>query len=422
MLKADGHEVACVDLAVGQAPGSTLAEAELIAFFLPMHTATRLAVRAIEKVRLLNPSAYLCCYGLYATLNESLLRRIGVEAVIGGEFEGELHRLARRLAEGGRPLQTGPLISLERIPFAVPDRSSLPPLHRYARIRSNGSWKVVGYTEASRGCKHLCRHCPVVPVYGGTFRIVPQEIVLADIRAQVSSGAEHITFGDPDFFNGPKHAVSIVTTLHREFPRFTYDVTIKIEHLLRHRDLLPVLKETGCLFVTSAVESIDDGVLEKLDKGHTRDGFVEAVRSVREIGLDLSPTFIPFTPWITWEGYRDLLRLIAELDLIENVASVQLALRLLITAGSPLLELDDICAYAGPFDDAALVYRWKHPDPSIDVLAARLLKLVAEGQKTGTRRSTFARIWELVFGAPFPEDQDRISRAAIPFLEEPWYC
>jgi radical SAM superfamily enzyme YgiQ (UPF0313 family) len=422
ILKGDGHDVTCVDLAISPMEAEALRDAGLIAFYLPMHTATRLAVPLIERIRQCSPNAYLCCYGLYAPLNESLLRRMGVGAVFGGEFEQELKHLALRLVAGDRAAQSEALISLERISFAVPDRSSLPALHLYPRLRANGRRKVAGYTEASRGCKHLCRHCPVVPVYGGQFRVVPREVVLADIRQQVAAGAEHITFGDPDFFNGPGHAVRIVESLHREFPQITYDVTIKVEHLRRHADLLGVLKESGCLFVTSAVESVDDRVLERLEKGHTREDFIEVVHEFREVGLDLSPTFIPFTPWTTVEGYCDLLQLLFDLDLVENVAGIQLALRLLIPSGSRLLELEEIQATLSAFDEGALVYRWKHPDARVDELAGRLFKLVAEGQGNSTRRSTFARIWETAFGAPLPEDRDRIARAAIPYLEEPWYC
>ena len=125
----------------------------------------------------------------------------------------------------------------------------------------DGTARVVGSTEATRGCKHLCRHCPIVPVYDGQFRVVPVDVVLADIRAQVAQGAMHVSFGDPDFFNGPTHARRIVEAFHREFPSVTYDAIIKVEHLLTHRELLPVLVETGCLFVTSAVESVDDDAL-----------------------------------------------------------------------------------------------------------------------------------------------------------------
>ena len=92
---------------------------------------------------------------------------------------------------------------------------------------------------------------------------------------------------------------------------------------------MPRLKETGCLFVTSAVESVDDAVLEKLEKGHTRADFLEVVRHFRAAGLALAPTFIPFTPWTTRESYRELLAVLLEQDLVENVAPIQLALRLL---------------------------------------------------------------------------------------------
>ena len=355
-LTQAGHEVACADLCIDSLDADTVREADLVAFYLPMHTATRLAAKVIERVRRLNPNAQLCCYGLYAPLNESYLRSLGVDAILGGEFEPGLVALAA----GSKPASP---ISLDRLQFQVPLRTGLPPIEKYAALHIHGATKTTGYTEASRGCKHLCRHCPVVPVYQGNFRVVQPEIVLADIRQQVAAGAQHITFGDPDFFNGPTHAMRIVDALHREFPSLTYDATIKIEHLLKHRDLLPRLRETGCLFVTSAVESVDDAVLAKLDKGHTRADFIQVAREFRSIGLTLAPTFIPFTPWTTRQQYRELLAVLMDLDLVDHVAPVQLALRLLIPSGSRLLELAEIQAVIREFDEPALLYRWRHSDP-----------------------------------------------------------
>src|SRR5262249_48470940 len=160
-------------------------------------------------------------------------------------------------------------------------------LSDYARMFDGRTNRITGYTESTRGCKHLCRHCPVVPVYNGKFRAVPADVVLDDIRQQAAAGAQHITFGDPDFFNGPKHGLRIVEKMRVEFPSLTYDVTIKIEHLLRRRELLPELKRTGCIMVTSAVESVDDGVLAILEKGHTRADFIEAAGLLRGAGLNL---------------------------------------------------------------------------------------------------------------------------------------
>jgi radical SAM superfamily enzyme YgiQ (UPF0313 family) len=414
-LAAEHHDVTCVDLCVESFPEDKVLAADLVALYLPMHTATRLAVKVVEKIRRLNPKAHLCCYGLYAPLNESYLRKLGVETILGGEFEPGLVALAN----GKAGVQKEPSISLDRLQFLPPLRSALPPLADYAHLRINGTAKTAGYTEASRGCKHLCRHCPVVPVYQGAFRIVQPEVVLEDIRMQASAGAQHITFGDPDFFNGPTHAMRIVDALHREFPDVTYDATIKIEHLRKHHDLLPRLKETGCLFVTSAVESVDDAVLEKLDKGHTRADFVEVVRAFRSTGLTLAPTFIAFTPWTTRESYRELLSTLIELDLVEHVAPIQLALRLLIPRGSRLLELDEIQSAVTGFDEPALLYRWKHPDAAVDALAEPALKLAAQ---KGSRREIFRKMWDLVADRPLPENFDLMPRATIPYMDEPWYC
>ena len=134
----------------------------------------------------------------------------------------------------------------------------------------------------------------------------------------------------------------IVDALHAAHPQVSYDVTIKVEHLLRHRDFLSRLAETGCAFVTSAVESIDDRVLARLEKHHTRRDFVDAVAVCRAAGVALVPTFVAFHPWLSLEGYCELLDTIETLDLEMHVAPIQLAIRLLITEGSRLLELDDV--------------------------------------------------------------------------------
>jgi radical SAM superfamily enzyme YgiQ (UPF0313 family) len=416
-LERAGHQVLCVDTSRQPLPLKAVADAGLVAFYLPMHTATRLVIPLIEKIRAVRPDAHICCYGLYAPMNEAFLRAQGVQTILGGEFEQALVDLASGLSA------ELPLISLDRLHFIRPDRSQFAPLSSYASLQLNGATRLVGSTEASRGCKYLCRHCPVVPVYNGAFRIVQREVVLADIRQQVAIGAEHITFGDPDFFNGPTHAMAIVNAMYAEFPGLTYDVTIKIEHLLKYRDLLAGLKATGCLFITSAVESIDDRMLALLDKGHTRADFLEAVRLTREAGLTLAPTFVTFTPWTTWPNYRELLKTVVELDLVENVAPIQLAIRLLIPAGSRLLELPEVLEKIGPFDESKLSYQWRNDDPSLDKLCQEIQRLVqAEEKRAATRSAIFAKIWDLAHDRPRPVDFHLTARATIPYLNEPWYC
>jgi radical SAM superfamily enzyme YgiQ (UPF0313 family) len=430
-LRKRGHSVAVLDLARQSLDHAAIARAELIAIYLPMHTATRLAAQLIPSLRKQNPAAHLCCYGLYAPMNGDYLRGLGISTILGGEFEDELVRLADRLSANGHhgPEQTAESItSMARLQFEVPDRTGMPAMEKYAHLIVPGSgFRIVGSTEASRGCKHLCRHCPIVPVYKGVFRIVGRDVVLEDIRRQVAAGAQHITFGDPDFFNGIGHAMELVEAFHREFPAVTYDVTIKIEHLLKYQQHLPKLRETGCLFVISAVESVDDTILYFLEKGHTREDFLRVVRLFRELGMTLHPTFVPFTPWTTMDGYLDLLRVIAEQGVIENVAPIQLGIRLLIPEGSRMLELEEMRNIVGNFDPQSLAYPWKNPDPRLDKLSESVQEIAAAAERQKESRSaTFERIWKAAhaaagFPAP-PLDLEANSPPAVPFLSEPWYC
>ena len=450
-LRRAGVATECVDTSRERLSDDRIAGADLVAFYLPMHTATRLAAPLIDRVRRVNRSARIVAYGLYAPLNAGWLRERGVTHVLGPEAEADLVRLAEGSDSGDgsthvrdlgcesppHPSLTPQGAVTPRLTMIRPDRAGLPPLTRYAALQMpDGSTRTVGSTDATRGCKHLCRHCPIVPVYQGRFFAVPIDLVIDDIRAQVDAGAQHISFGDPDFLNGPTHARRIIERLSEQFPGITYDVTIKIEHLLKHADMLPSLARSGCLFITSAVESIDDHVLLQLAKGHTRADFVRAVQLCRAAGVTLMPTFVAFTPWTTVEGYVELLQTIDELGLVEQVAPIQLAIRLLVTTGSPLLELADIRTVTSSFDPSSLTWPWRHQDPRVDALQEAVMRLVGSNAKVA-RSTTFAAICREAMKGSKSDDEathawrhmresprhlNLTPQPAVPYMTEAWYC
>ena len=426
LLKQHGFAVDCADLSLQALDPEKLSGAQLVAVYVGMHTATRIAVEALPRIRRLAPKAHLAVYGLYAPMNETLLRSLGVGTVLGGETEPALLSLAERLRSNGNgDRQLEPVVRLGKVDFVVPDRTGLPNLSRYAQlVLPDGAKRIAGFAEASRGCKHLCRHCPIVPVYEGRFRAVPLEVVLADIRQQIAQGATHISFGDPDFFNGPTHAMRIARALHGEFPAATFDATIKVQHIIEHAPLLPELKRLGCLFITSAVEAVDDEILRHLAKNHTGRDFGRAVALTRAAGIALAPTFVAFTPWTTLEGYLALLERILELQLVDAVPPVQLSIRLLVPRGSRLLELPGFEARLMPFDAKLLGYPWQHADPRVDRLQQEVQRLVAGADPAIDRRDLFAAIWKMshhAAGRATPA-LGAIAANAIPRLSEPWYC
>lgn len=427
-LSAAGAGVTCNDLAVDSLNEEAVRGADLIGLYLQMHTATRLSVALLPRLKELNPTAHIAFYGLYAPLNAEYLKSIGGDSFIGGEFEDGLVEVYHALTSASDSAALN-VTSIAKQSFDRPLRDDLPSLDCYAHLNvGDGTTKIVGYTEASRGCKHTCRHCPVVPVYQGRFRIIPADIVLADIRQQIKQGAEHISFGDPDFLNGPRHAIDIVTALHEEFPSITYDATIKVEHLLKHEDLLPTLKATGCLFITTAVESVEEDILRLLDKGHSQDDFKHAAKIAKDLGLTLSPTFVPFTPWTTKEGFLHLLKTIAELDLIENVAPIQLAIRLLIPNQSYLLDLAEMQPHLLGYDQAALSHKWRNPDESVEEFCTAVQALVETSAiENHSRQDTFKALYDASLKACGKEHESLPTLSAlpnlpIPSMSEPWFC
>jgi radical SAM superfamily enzyme YgiQ (UPF0313 family) len=451
-LTAAGHEVRCLDLSVDRLDETLVGWAELVGISVPMHTATRLGARLAERVRAINPGAHITFYGLYASLHADVLVGRLADSAIGGEYEGPLVALADALTEqrqgrgrllpipGVRAADHDGGVYLGRQTFRLPRRDLLPPLDRYAQVDLGTRQKLAGYVEASRGCAHRCLHCPITPVYGGRLRIVERDVVLEDIEQLVRLGAEHITFGDPDFFNGIKHSLRIVEALHAAFPGLTYDVTIKVEHLLEHRQHLGTLARTGCLFIVSAVEAVHDHVLTYLDKGHSAADVDTALKLAAEVRLPLRPTFVPFTPWLDLDGYLELLAFVRGRGLIGHIDPVQFAIRLLVPRGSSLYGTPGLAPYVGDFDAETFSYRWSHPDPRMDQLQREVAALVEQAGCAGDpAEQTFTAIERLALVAAGREAlTPRSPRAAqrpggegflalptaafVPRLTETWFC
>ncbi|HTK09570.1 MAG TPA: CUAEP/CCAEP-tail radical SAM protein [Ktedonobacteraceae bacterium] len=436
ILQPAGYQPLLVDSAIEPVTDDAIRRAQFIAIAVPMHTALRMGEQLARRIRSVNPEAYICLYGLYAHLNAEHLLRETIDAAIGGEYELPLLQLVQCLERKEQPEiagvstrthNSGPWIA--RTPFLQPVRQQLPALERYARLAWGDEERIVGYTEATRGCKHTCLHCPVTPVYQGRFFAVPIALVLADIRAQVARGAQHITFGDPDFWNGPTHALRIARALHQEFPEVTFDATIKIEHILKHRHLLPEMRELGCLFLVSAVESLNDSVLQQLDKGHTAEDVLEAFKLTEQAGINLRPSLLPFTPWETLESYNQLLDFFEDQHLIEQIDLVHLSIRLLIPPGSALLNDPESLQWRDDLDAASYSYRWHHPDPRMDRLQQQIAQLVEQDDMCQTDKiETFFRIKALAKAEQkqfFAEDLARKNYGqskVLPHLTESWFC
>ena len=417
-LAASGHEVSLLDVSVDQLRPEAVSGFDAIAVSVPMHTATRLAQEVVASVREVDSKVPIALYGLYA--GEGSIE--GVASRFVGEYEPGLVEWATQGAQA-----VGTRIGLQTGSFRTPLRNGLPSLDKYGGLEVGGERRLVGYVEASHGCRHRCRHCPIPAVYDGRYRIVAAQTVLEDIDSQVAVGARHITWGDPDFLNGPRHALPLLEEAHRRHPDVTHDLTIKVEHLRDHDDLLPRLASAGTLFVVSAFETTDNRTLSLLDKGHDSADMSIVVRRAREHGIEIHPSWMPFVPWTVPADIVGIFRFLADHDLLGSTDPVQMSIRLLIPRGSLMLDLAEVAVAVTGYDTEVLSYLWNSTDRRSDELQIRFATRAETwagmgGDPVETLLAMWADAAEFSGGV-----RDDIMRPALvttgrPRLTESWFC
>ncbi len=442
----------CVDLSVDPFDVELLSWADAVACSVPMHTAMRLARQTCRAIRRVAPRwhcASTACTpvstgpkGARLSLTSPSWASTSLAWWRGPTGSSRCRtprcRTPRRLARRSPARPHAPLprtvVELGRGRFGLPARHLLPGLDRYARLALGAERRLAGYTEASHGCAHRCRHCPVPVVYDGRTRVVAEEAVLADVAQLRSLGARHITFGDPDFLNGPHHSTRVVDAVHGAFPELTFDVTVKVEHILRHRDLWPKMAAAGCLFAVSAFESASEHILVQLDKGHRADEAAQAVAILRSAGVEPRPSLLPFTPWTTPADIVALLDLVARCDLVGNVDPVQYAIRLLVPPGSLLLTSGRLDGYLDAYDDEHLGWSWRARDPRLDALHTELstvaTRAAAEEWSAQDSYDAVRAMARHTLGDAVPAEapcRDPRLRSPVPADERPrlteaWFC
>lgn len=420
-LTRDGHDVVCIDLSVEDADFSVLDGVDAIAFSVPMHTAMRLAITTASSIREVRPAIPIAFYGLYADVGRERTLGTVTDAIFCGEYEPSLRSWVASL----NGAEQSPLVQIHlgKSDFVVPKRDLLPGLGEYARLEYDGQTRLVGAVEASHGCRHRCRHCPIPAVYDGRLRVLGEDLVVADIAQLVAEGAEHITFADADFLNAPAYSLSVLRHSHQDFPDLTYDVTVKVEHIINHRDLWEEMASLGVLFVISAFESVDDRTLEILEKGHTVRDMTEAVEILRDAGIYSRPTWLPFLPWTKPGEIAELFQFLDTNDLAGAIDPVQLAIRVLIPEGSLLADHPAMKPHLRSFDPEALTWVWEFEDAGSALLQKELDRIAAEasdckedaGDTLSVMRSIVSDISGVHLGKQTPV-------GSVPRLSESWFC
>lgn len=368
------------DTYVDGIPENLFSNADLIAISVPLFDALQAGLQLSEMIRATAPNAQIVFFGQYATLNAGRLPGKYGNYAVCGEWEQPLINLAHHISSGNelnkiglvdaRDARTGliPHPYITRNQIVLPDRSAAPALHKYPQPHVekmlNRSGVVVGGVESTRGCHHKCTYCSVYAAYDGKVIPIKDGIVIQDVRNLMAQGMTHLTFTDAEFFNAKNQGINLLRALHAEFPALTYDFTTRIDHIIEHEDSLREMKGLGVQFITSALEFPTQMVLDVVSKEISIEDIEEAIATLRDIGIRLSPTFIMFNPWVSkkdLDAFKDFIKRNALDDVVDPI---QYETRLHLYKGSPLLSRTSTAGLT--LIENEFHFDWKHPDPEVD--------------------------------------------------------
>ena len=404
-LDNGSNQIDIVDYSIEE-KNLTLDNYDVLGIYASMHTASVLAEQYLRDRKLPNK---LFVFGLYANVFSEMFSIFqSIHSFDSDELESLLE------------VQLNPNYSFKH---SVPDRTILPSITDYSHIVDGSNNLIAGSVETTYGCKHECTHCPVPIEFKGMFKTFGTEKIITDVTNQVEEGAKHISFNDPDFFNGPKHALKILQLLNEKHPSITYDSTIKVEHILKYPDYFQELKNLNMLFVISAFETTNDHVLNILQKNHSFNDLNKAVELSLENKIDIRPTWMPFSPWTEQNDLISIIKLIENYKLRETVDPIQLTIKLLVPKNSLILKRPEMKEYLLDYDPSSFSYAWKYKFPNIDNIQNELFTYVLQHES----ENEYAQYLGLVDILESHTNEtllnsEKYSQRIVPKLSETWFC
>ena len=403
-----GVDVGVLDTYVDDIDDRRLGEADLVAIAIPLFDSIGPGIEIARRVHAANPRAHVTFFGQYAMISPGLLAGKYGDSAIVGEWDEPLTALAGQITQNGKNGLSSDAAS--RIPglfyprsgqiavspyfpakkpshgegqashFRVPARHLLPGLDKYPQphvAKLCGEPKIVGGTEITRGCHHACSYCSVVAAYGRRVLVVPEDVVIEDVRYLVQAGMTHLTFQDAEFINAKHHGIRILRRLHSEFPHLTYDLTTRMDHVLENKAVIREMVDLGVKFITSALEFPSQRMLDAIDKELTVEQIREGARFLQTTAIRLNPTFIMFNPWSSLEDMIGFREFVEDTGLDATIDPIQYETRLTLYKGSPLLQSEFIRSLE--LTEREFHYDWKHPDSRVDQLYAQSVTPPQEG-------------------------------------------
>lgn len=292
--------------------------------------AGRDVMKALKRIRRIDKEIVTVLGGLHvSSLPRLYATHPDVDFVVVGEGEYTFLELVQELgksnpdfnnvrgiafcAENGEYIKTParPLIkNLDELP--------MPAYHLLPMERFRGREDVCVYlmeVAPSRGCLHHCHFCPFWGLYNATYRTRSPELVVEQLELLTDKyGVKLVQFSDP-LTNGDRNWMEKFLDLMIERKvDMKWKMLPRADLILRDRDLVPKMAESGLVQILTGVESFSQSTLNYARKNESVDEIKECIRLAREYKIGTLASYIVGWPQETKQSIRQGYSYLEEID------------------------------------------------------------------------------------------------------------
>ncbi len=146
----------------------------------------------------------------------------------------------------------------------------------------------VGLVQFSRGCKFNCDFCSISGFYKGKIRTRPIKNVVEDIK---NIKEKYIFFIDDNLFSDEEEAVKLFRAMTPLKKKWVCQISIDIGD---DKELLKVMKKSGCIMVLIGFESLNTGNLKQMAKTANINNidYDRIIKNIYDAGIMIYGTFV----------------------------------------------------------------------------------------------------------------------------------
>jgi radical SAM superfamily enzyme YgiQ (UPF0313 family) len=142
--------------------------------------------------------------------------------------------------------------------------------------------------QTSKGCPFKCSFCSIASRFEGKYGVKPVDDVLKEV-GELNDKNMPIFFVDDNFLVNRKRSREILHALKDLNIKWWSQADITI---MKDRELLDLMRESGCIKVVVGFETISDGSLETINKFQNNlDNYVEFIKILHSHGILVNTSF-----------------------------------------------------------------------------------------------------------------------------------